>query len=226
MNKKAIVNIVQGQAKAAGLTVDSNHIDNAVALAAERVWYAYQWEFRRRATTLASGTDEYVELPGDFKSVKSLIYRNGSTEGWQLDFSGEDRYDIDFPNPDLYTADAPRKMKIVQMDGVWRAYFTPQPDASYDLTLVYNAAFGDISMIDSSLSHLVATAAWTFIHPAGKMEWIGAERAYQEALIRAIDSDAPAQVSVGIVKRGRRFNVVDSGEVKDDWYLDNTGGDY
>jgi len=226
MTKESLVDIVKGQAKVAGLMVDGEHISEAIDRAAVKVWYAYQWECRRVTTTLASGTDEYVDLPDDFRSLKSLVYRSGSTEGWQIDFEGEDRYDIDFPNPDVFTADAPRKMKIVQVDGVWRAYFTPQPDASYDLTLVYNRKYGDVTLLDDALEDLVIVAAWGFIHPAGTTQWMSARAAFKTALQEAIDNDTPAQVSVGAVKRPRRFDVGDAGEVKDDWYLVCDGSDY
>lgn len=224
------VEIIKGQASTAGPSVKEPHIKAAVLKGARKVWYSYQWECRRKQATLTTtSAQEYTELPEDFKSVRGLVYRDSSTEGWQLDFMGEDRFDIDFPNSALYTSDTPRKMKIVYDDNsaLWRAYFTPKPDAAYKLVMVYNSIFTDISQLDESLQDLVVVATWLFIHAPGDEKWIATSGAFKDALRDAIDNDRPAQVSIGAVKRARRFNVCEGGgEIKDDWYLDNSGDDY
>jgi len=225
--------ILIGQAKKAGVADDQvieGLVSDAIDMACPYVWKARPWKFRRKEATVATvGSQEYAELPDDFGGFAGLRYRNSTSEGWQLTYHDEDMYEYSFPNPQLYTDDAPKIVKIVYDKDTekWRGYFTPRPDAVYSLTLIYYIKYGTLAEFPEGFEKALIAACWLFIYPAGSQSWMAADMGLEKALadceeyVDSINQGLPA-----VVRRGRRFNTDGSDNVPDDWYNVSDGSDY
>lgn len=233
MDINRLKRILLGQAKKAGVADDQiieGLVTDAVDMACPYVWKSRAWKFRRKETTVTTtGSQEYAELPDDFDGFAGLRYRNGTSEGWQLNYHDEDTYEYSYPNPQLYSDDAPKVVKIVYDKGSekWRAYFTPRPDAAYSLTLIYYAKWGTLAEFPEGFEKLLMAACWLFIYPAGSQSWMAADAGVSEAFAECeeyVDSINKSLPSV--VRRSRRFNVDGGDNVPDDWYTVSDGSDY
>ena len=215
MDKDILVRLIEGQAKAAGLQVNTALVENAVGLAGPYVWNSFAWQFRRKESTitLISG-QEYVDLPKDFGHFLAVRYRNGTTDGWKLRYFSEDSYELFFPNPSALSNDEPRAVKIVRNEAtnVWRAYFTPVPNSAYSLTLIHAVKWGDHERFKEGFEKLVMVAAWIFIHVPGTMNWRGVNAAYKDSLAEAIYEIDPAHRAVVTqIRVPARFRTSDGG---------------
>jgi hypothetical protein len=228
MDKDKLTRMIRAQAKTAGIAEEL--VDEAVLLAGPYVWNSYHWRFRRKEDTLTlTGSQEYVDLPDDFARFKSLRYRDGTSEGWQLTHEDEDTFEYMHPNPSIHTEDEPKAVKIVYYseEDIHRAYFVPVPDSSYTPTLIYFIKWGGFSSIPDGYEKLVMTACWLFMYPAGSDKWQLADIAYNKAKAEAIkDIDPVYQGEPSIVKRAKRFDPEGGNYVPDDWYKVSDGSDF
>lgn len=235
MTENEIVQMVKGQIKLPGVHVPAvvdALISQAVRKAGPFVWTLWSWSFRRKEDTITMTSDqEYVELPDDFASFRSIRYRNGTTDGWKLKYRNESNYEYYYANPNVFTQDEPTQVKIVKdgESGVWRAYFSPVPDSNYELSLIYNVAFSNISAYDEKFVLLILAAAWLYIYPAGTDQWRSAKYSFDKIMEDMIDADDPNKEEVGNLEVPRYFNVCEGGEIGgnvDDWTNVVDGSDY
>lgn len=212
------------------MKINDKAIADAISLAGPFVWKAYGWRFRRKEMTVTTtGSQEYIELPEDFSGFYGLRYRGGSSEGWQLEYHDEDTFEYAFPNPDLTANDAPLRVKIVKDNdsGMWRAYFNPEPDTTYNLTLIYLTDYGALTAFPQGFEGVFMAACWLFLHPTGTAAWNGAVTGYRAMLEDAIRNLDPVYRSEpGQTRTARRFNVEGGGNVPEDWYAVTDGSDY
>jgi hypothetical protein len=229
MDKDRIKRILAAQAKRQQID-DDGLIDEAIELAGPYFWNCYKWRFRRREDTITlTASQEYVNLPDDFARFKSLRYRDGTAEGWQLTYEDEDTYEYQNPNPSIHTENEPQQVKIVydSEQDIWRAYFTPIPDSAYAPSLIYFVKWGSLGSIPDGFEKVFLASCWLFIHANGTTAYQAADIGFNMAKAEAIkDIDPVYQGEPSIVKRSKRFDPEGSSNVPADWYKVSDGSDY
>jgi len=233
MDRDSLANLMKAQAKVGGMSNVNELIDNALDLAGPYVWNIHPWKFSRVESTITTTTDnEYVVLPDDFSGLRSLRYRNGSTDGWKIRYYDEDTYELYFPNPDILTNDEPKICKIVfdSASQEWRAYFTPIPNSAYSLTIIYSRRFSTFNDFPQGFEDLVQAGTWLFMYPKGTQQASAVRYDFENSLRKTIDDIDPAfRARIDSVRRSRRFNITDGiGDYSDpdhyfvyDWMSDD-----
>lgn len=228
MDGETLKRLILGQMKMQNVatTIADGLVDDAITLALPFVWEQYTWRFKRKEKSLTlTASQEYVELPADFGSFYSLRLRDGSSDGWKLRYFEEDSFELYYPNPEMVSEGDPRSVKIVRDQNKWRAYFFPIPNGSNSLTLIYginsNGAMAD--QLGNAMSNLLVNAVWIFVWAPGTEQYAGAKRAFNDALINAIDElDDVHTDKIDNVRAARRFAEDESfeGDVDTYWSTD------
>jgi len=232
MDRTTLKRILVAQAKQAGFVVDmiDGIVDDALIQAGPYMWGCYKWKFRRKAANLTLvASQEYVELPYDFSQFYSLRHRNGTSDGWQLTYEGEDTFEYHHPNPTMNSEDEPQSVKIVHDSetGTNLAYFNPIPDSAYTPTLIYFSSFGSIDSIPDDYSKVMLAACWLFMYAPGSDSWMKADIAFNRAKEDAIrEIDPMYQGEPSTVKRASRFDPEGAGYAPEDWYKVSDGSDW
>lgn len=230
MTEATIKNLIFAQSLASGIKIDDKAITDVINLAGPFVWKAYGWRFRRKEILVdTTGDQEYVELPGDFGGFYGFRYRGGTSKGWQLEYHDEDTFEYAFPNPNLISNDVPKRVKVVRDadSGAWRAYFNPEPDATYSLTLIYLMEYGGLTAFPQGFEGALIAACWLFLYAVGTPAWAGAYAGYKEMVQNAIQNLDPInRAEPGQTRQAWRFYSLEGDYVPDNWYTITDGSDY